>query len=187
MYTIDFETKAIKPGSSKSPEPVGLAVKKNDLPGKYLSWGHINLDGSLQSSNNCTRKDAHDVLSEIWRSRKPIIMHNAKFDLRVCMEWFKLPYPIPYIVQDTMFLAFLSDPREQSLALKTLADKYLSMPPEEQDDLKAWILANVKGSTETNWGSYICYGPVRLNEKYAIGDVDRTYALYKYFKSKIQE
>lgn len=186
MFIIDFETEKIIPGSAKTPKPVGLAIKHNGKRSEYLSWGHLTLDNKWSKENQFkTINPAWITLEEIWKSGEDILGHNMKFDVRVAMEWFDLPYPEAHRIQDTLFLAFLNDPRERSLELKQLADKYLDMPPEEQDDLKEWILENVKEAKESDWGGYICYAPIKLVKKYAIGDVDRTYKLYKYFKKEM--
>lgn len=178
MYTIDFETAAIVNGSSSSPKPVGVAIKHNSGKSVYLAWGH-------PTQNNCTWLQGRHQLKEIWNSDEAVLCHHAKFDLRICMEWFSLPWPNE--VHDTMYQAFLHNPRDKSLSLKPLADKYLAMPPEEQAALKEWILENVKGARETNWGAYIAEAPGDLVGTYAVGDVDRTYGLYNYFKPYIDE
>lgn len=178
MYTIDFETKAIQDGSKSSPKPVGVAIKHNDEESKYVSWGH-------PSENNSTFSDARHQLQEIWNSDEEVLCHHIKFDLRICMEWFSLPWPEK--PHDTMYQAFLHNPRDASLGLKQLAKKYLNMAPEEQDELKEWIIENVTGARPTNWGAYISDAPGDLAGKYAVGDVDRTYGLYNYFKPCIEE
>ena len=185
MYTIDFETEAIEQGSCKTPKPVGLAIKHNDKKGKYISWAHLNIDNSLQE-NTHSFSNAQDELNKIFSSDEDILCHNAKFDMRICVEWFKLEYPPAHKVHDTMILAFINDPREPTLKLKSLADKYLDMPPQEQQDLKEWIIHNVSAATDSTWGAYICYGPIKMSSPYAIGDVDRTYKLFKFLQKNIK-
>ena len=178
MYTIDFETDKIVNGSKLSPKPVGLSVKCGNEPSKYYAWGH-------PIENNCTYDDAQSILTVICQSDKKILGHNLKFDLRVAMEYFDLPPIDPSRLIDTMIMAYLLDARESSLSLKPLTEKYCNMPPEEQDELHAWIIRNVPGATKSNAGGYICMAPGRLVGKYAESDTDRTYALYQKFKDKI--
>jgi DNA polymerase-1 len=171
MYTIDFETKKIVNGSNKSPRPVGVSIKHNGEPSKYWSWCHpIN--------NNCTKEQAGAALAIAYSSGEKILCHNAKFDLRICLEWFNLPVPEPELINDTMIMAYLIDAREPSLGLKDLAYKYCGIPPDDQLLLKHWILANVKGATESNFGEFISEAPGDIVGKYAESDTDMTYTLY---------
>lgn len=184
MYTIDFETEAIVQGSDRSPNPVGVAIKHNNQPSIYYSWGHI--EGISQSHTFLVSFNAvRTILRNIWATKQPLIFHNAKFDLRICKEYFDLDMYVN--VHDTMFMAYLLNPRELSLSLKPLAQKYLDMPPDEQTELKDWILTNVKQAKQNNWGAYIAKAPAHIVGKYAVGDTDRTYALYQYFKDRINE
>jgi len=176
MYTIDFETKKIVNGSPKSPKPVGVSIKKNRNKSKYFSWGH-------PTKNNCSYKLARDQLKQIWDSGEQILMQNAKFDLRVAMEWMRLPYPHGR-VEDSMFWTYLNDPREDTLSLKPVSDKYLDMPPEEQEELHEWILTNVPEATPSTCGAYISEAPGDLVGTYAKGDTDRTYGLWKMWTKK---
>lgn len=179
MYTIDFETEAIDFGSGKSPTPVGVAVKHLDRPSQYHAWGH-------PTENNSTFEKGRKILTDIWNSDEPLLFHNAKFDVSVAMDHFSLPYPVGR-VHDTMFLAYLNNARERTLALKPLSEKYLGIPPDEQDEVKDWILAHVPKATKKTYGAFICEAPGELVGRYAVGDVDRTYALYCYFMGIIEE
>jgi len=174
MITLDFETKQIVNGSQLSPIPVSVSLKTDDQLAQFISWGH-------PSKNNSSYQQAKDILEQIWHSTHAIIMHNAKFDMRVAMEHFGLPYLPVERVHDTMIMAYLHDPREKSFALKYLADKYLNMPPDEQQELKRYILLNVKSATEKTWGAHISEAPGNIVEAYADGDTTRTYKLYQYF------
>ena len=52
------------------------------------------------------------------------------------------------------------------------------MPPEEQEELKEWILRNVPEAKGSDWGAYICRAPGGLVGRYADGDVIRTNGLF---------
>jgi len=177
LACIDFETEAIESGSDKSPVPVGVAVKYDDMAGWYYAWNH-------PTNNNSSFNSAKKVLTSIWENCSEILCHNSKFDIRVAMEHFGLEYPHGK-VHDTLFLAYLHDPREKSLRLKDLADKYLNMPPDEQEELRDWLVANVKKATAKNFGAHISLAPGDLVGRYAVGDVDRSYKLYQYFKKEL--
>lgn len=141
------------------------------MPSKYWAWGHL-------TNNNCTKEQAGAILALVHSSGEPVLCHNVKFDLRICLEWFNLPIPRPKLINDTMIMAYLIDAREVSLGLKNLAYKYCGMPPDDQRALKDWIVANVKGATEKNFGEFISEAPGDLVGRYAESDTDMTYALY---------
>jgi DNA polymerase I-like protein with 3'-5' exonuclease and polymerase domains len=61
------------------------------------------------------------------------------------------------------------------------------MKPEEQDAVKAWVLANVPEAKGSDWGAYISRAPGKLVGEYAIGDTDRTRALFDYLYPKVLE
>jgi len=176
IFTIDFETEAIVKGSDSTPTPVGVSIKHGDAPSEYLCWRH-------PTNNNSTFEKASKILHDI--NRCPLLFHNAKFDVRIMMEHFNIR-DIP-VIHDTMLMAYIIDPRESSLCLKQLADKYLDMPPDEQTELKEWIVANVRKATEKTWGEYISHSPGDLAGKYAEGDTDRTYLLCQKFLPIIKE
>lgn len=178
MYTIDFETKKAINGSSMSPEPVGVSIKCHNQPSKYYAWGH-------PTNNNTTYAYVLSLLETLWHNTDgQILCHNAKFDLRICLEWFGLPIPEPERIHDTMIMAYLLDAREVSLGLKDLAYKYCGMPPDAQTDLKNWLVFNTE-ATESNFGEYISEAPGDLVGKYAESDTDMTYALFHTLASQV--
>src|SRR5574343_501208 len=83
-----------------------------------------------------------------------------------------------------MIMAYLLNPREPQLSLKPLTTKYCGMPPEEQDELHAWIIKNVPGS-KSEPGAFIHLAPGKLVGRYAESDTDRTFILYNVFKNRI--
>ena len=168
IYTLDFETQAVKSGSDIAPYPVGVSIKLNNDPSHYYAWGH-------PTNNNCSYQEGMDALTKVYDSGYPIICHNAKFDLRVARDYFNLSIPEPSRIHDTMIMAYLIDAREVSLGLKQLAQKYCGMAPDAQDDLHDWIVANVD---KKNPGSNICMAPGDLVGRYAESDTDMTYALF---------
>ncbi len=174
MYILDFETHPIVNGGNKSPIPVGLAIKYDDEPSEYIAWGH-------PTGNTHTRTDAIMALQKVYNSGEKVLFHNAKFDIRVAHEHMCMPILDGSRILDTMIAMYLLDPRESTLSLKTLTDKYCSMPPEEQKDLNAWLKAHGLKQSE------IWRAPVELVGKYARSDVDRTYALYKYVISVVNK
>lgn len=179
IIAVDFETKPIMDRPEYPPEPVGVALKHNGR-WKYLAWGH-------PTQNNCTKAEAKKILREVFTKHIPLF-HNSAFDISVARHHMGLPFP-KHGYHDTLFLAYLNDPREPNLSLKPLADKYLDMPPDEQAELKEWILANTdcKDTKKDPWGAHIWEAPGKLVGKYAIGDVLRTERLFKTFYPSIKE
>lgn len=175
---VDFETDAIEDRPKYPPRPVGVALLEKNGDKSYLAWGH-------PTENNCTRQQARDKLKSLWS--RPLLFHNAAFDIEVAMEHLGLPMPEYW--DDTLILAYLSDPRAPSLSLKPMAASILKMPPDEQTKLRDWIVANVPEARKrkTKWGAYISRAPGRLVGRYAVGDVVRTARLFRHFYKDVFE
>lgn len=180
MLTFDFETEGIEGNPiANPPKPAGVALKWDDRPSQYLAWGH-------PTGNNCTLEHARLRLLEDLPLYSGALAHNAPFDLAVLREYFDFEFPDPLQVHDTQYLVFLHDPYAFSFGLKPSAERILGLPPDEQDELKDWILANVKEATAKTWGAYICKAPGDLVGRYACGDTDRTYALFQKLMPEIE-
>jgi DNA polymerase I-like protein with 3'-5' exonuclease and polymerase domains len=186
--TIDFETEAIVGNPLVNPpKPVGCAVW---VPGEepvYYSWG------SLHGDNNITWAQFHAYLERIRDSGMPLLFHNAGFDISVWNASFCNARVLQHsnqwiLIHDTMYLIFLADPYSNNFSLKPSADRFLGMPPSEQDALTDWIVANVpECGSRKEAGAYICRAPVSLVSPYAIGDVVRTRKLFDYLYAQIEE
>ena len=192
VITIDFETKPIEDRPSYPPEPVGVAIKYDNEPGKYMAWGHA------AGENNATQDEARSELAQAMGSGADLLFHDAYFDLSVIHEFFGMELPHWRRVHDTAILAFLRDPHARSHGLKELAEQHLNWPPAERDAIGDWawehrvrikeefgIKATRSRSKRDNqlhitkvW-QYYWIAPGGLAGKYAIGDVDRTYGLFK--------
>lgn len=176
MPTVDFETKGIEARPKYPPEPVGVSIM---LPGKkpnYLAWGH-------PTGNNSTKAEAIRFLKTLWKPGQNILFFNGKFDVDVAETHLGLPRLPAENIHDAMFMMFLRDPHSRQLDLKGLAERFLGEAPEERDELKEWILANVrvngKKPKPSEWGAYISLAPAGLAGRYANGDVTRTWKLFK--------
>lgn len=171
MIGLDIETKAIEDGAPLLPEPVGCSIYNNGRS-EYWSWGH-------PTENNCTKEDFKAVLEELWTEE--FVTHNGLvFDVPVLEHWFDLPPRDPLLTHDTLFLAYLHNPHAPQLGLKPLSEDLLGMPPEEQQALYDWIMANTDCKSLKNAGAYIGHTPGEMCGRYAAGDTDRTVALYDY-------
>lgn len=194
VHTVDFETKKIESRPEYPPEPVGVSIRlAGERKARYYAWGH-------PTNNNCTKAEAARVLKTVWKSGVPLLFHNGKFDVDVAETHFGLsPLPWP-AVHDTMFLAFLHNPHAIKIDLKSLAEEILDEPPTERDELHEWILSHVFTAFKGGEGSvvvaekkpegffkippslaggFISYAPGDLAGRYADGDVNRTFGLFK--------
>lgn len=175
LIALDFETEAIDNRPNYPPKPVGLAVLPDGALGHYFAWGH-------PIENNCLFEQARDHLeSLLLQDKYEFVFHNAPFDCSIIEERLGLKVPWDR-VHDTMVLAFLNDPFGE-LSLKPLAEKLLGEPPTEQEAVRDWLIRHgVCRSNDKQWGAHISRAPGNLVGTYAIGDVERTLKLYKYYK-----
>lgn len=177
--TIDFETEAINGNPIlHPPRPVGVAIWSSETEPAYYSWGH-------PSGNNCSAEWARTHLSSILSGRNPLLFHNAGFDVSVLNSFLGTDWLDWKRIHDTMYLLFLADPYASTLSLKPSADRYLGMEASEQNELHAWILQNIAGSTPKSAGAYISRAPGDIVARYAIGDVIRTRKLFDLLHAKI--
>ena len=179
--TIDFETMGIEGRPKYPPTPVGVSIKYPGKKAKYFSFGH-------PTGNNCSFGEAKSELAKAWAHKDGILCQNAKFDVDVAECHFNFE-PLPWDkVHDTLFLLFLDDPHQIELGLKPSAERLLGLPPEEQDAVVEWLIANqpvpgvrISRSKQSDhyFGRYIALAPGDLVGKYANGDVDRTEAIFQ--------
>lgn len=177
---VDFETFAINGNPTvRPPKAVGVALKNPGYKSRYLCWGH-------PTGNNCDGpEEAKNIIGAAIDQGRPLLFHNAKFDLAVMEDSLDLTVPDPYKVHDTMYSIFLNDPYASNLSLKPSAERILGMAPEEQADLRAWIISHVQGAHAGNFGAFIAQAPADIVAPYARGDVDRTWALHKHLIDKV--
>lgn len=185
--TVDFETDGIVGNPIVNPPlPCGVAVWVPGQEPTYLAWGH-------PTENNCSFATAHEYIEKLAKSRHPLLFHNAPFDTTVWETYFcnaRFPWHLKEqwrIFHDTMYLLFLDNPYSSNFSLKPNAEKYLNLPPVEQDELKRWILRNVPEATAKTFGAYISRAPGDLVGEYAVGDVIRTRELFNLLHPKICE
>lgn len=188
VILADFETHGIEARPNYPPKPVSLALK---WPGtreyELMAWGHG--DGTKAFDNNVTEDYARGRLKAAMASKYPIVWQNESFDLDVAEIHWALPMPDWRKRHDTMYALFLDDPHAPSLALKESAQRLLGIPPEEQDKLKEWILANVPEAKKkpSTWGAYIWRAPYRIVRPYHKGDLTRTGRIFDLLYPRIVE
>jgi DNA polymerase I-like protein with 3'-5' exonuclease and polymerase domains len=175
IITLDYETEGIEGNPIfNPPRPVGVAIKVNDQPAEYLGWGH-------PTNNNCTEAVAKQRLGNIFASDAEILCHNAPFDMSIAAKYHGFKMRKAERIHDTMYPIFFTDPYAMSLSLKPSAERILGLPPDEQNEVRDWLLANYRPAVlkPSEWGAHICQAPGDIVGRYAIGDVDRTYAIFQ--------
>lgn len=172
-WVIDFETEAIERRPVYPPTPVGVSIIPPGKKPTYYAWGH-------PTENNCDKDTAIKKLEEAYASNQPLLFHHAKFDCEVAEKHMGLAVPDYTRIHDTMYLLFLVDPHAPDLKLKPSAERILGMPPEEQEEVRDWLVANkiVKKGVK-DWGKFIAKAPGNLVGKYANGDTFRTLKLFQ--------
>ena len=186
---IDFETLGIEARPYYPPVPVGVSIKYPGKKARYYAFGH-------PTNNNCQWSEAREAVRQAYEHKDGVLFQNGKFDVDVADVHMGLPVPHWSKIHDTLFLIFLDDPNQTELGLKPAAERLLDMPPDEQDAVADWLLANqpipgVKISKSKNsdhyFGKYIAYAPGDLVGKYADGDVIRTEMIFYKLRPSIHE
>lgn len=195
VVTVDFETDPIEERPNYPPEPVGVAIRSKGHS-SYHAWGH-------PFGNNCRKEQAVSYLRALVEDESvQILFHNAAFDAAVMWERLGLPLLPWRRMHDTMFLLFLHDPHSSSLGLKSASEALLGWPAEEEQELSDWIwehraalndLVGEKGRKKisrragkvVHAGAWYSLLPGELVGRYAVGDVDRTEALFRYLYPRI--
>lgn len=182
--TIDFETESIQGRPDYPPEPVGVAIMWPGQAPRYYAWGH-------PTGNNCSIWDAQREVEMAYANPGGVLFQNARFDLDVAEVHLGIKPPSWDMVHDTQLLLFLDDPHARTYSLKPAAEKYLGMPPTEQDAVADWLIANYRPNnkklTKKQTGAYISKAPGELVGEYAIGDVVRTQKLFALLQPKIEK
>lgn len=169
----DFETDGIDAFPNYPPMPRGLSIAIEGQEPRYYAWGH-------SVENNCTEDEAKAALAIHWNNPDvELIAQNLAFDLAVAVKHWGFELFPACTFQDTMVMAFLIDPHAKTYSLKPSAERYLGLPPEEQDAVHDWLVANgICRNRQKDWGAYICKAPGGLVGEYANGDTLRTLRLY---------
>lgn len=172
MITLDIESEPFVDGAPALPVPVGCSIRWENGKSHYFSWGH-------PTNNNCTREEFTDVLRNIWH--ETLVTHNGCiFDVLDLGHHFDMPERDPLATEDTLLLAYLHNPHARSLKLKDLAADWLGMPPEEQQAMYDWIMANTDCRSRKDAGAWISKVPGDMAGTYAVGDTDRTFELFQF-------
>ena len=172
IATVDFETEAIVGNPLVQPPS---CLRSAEWPSAGVA---IWLPGEDPWYAPCDDKEVQAYLAHLWADYE-IVFHNAPFDLSVAQKWLGLEWPPWERIHDTQYLVFHYNPYG-NLALKPAAEEILGWEPEERDELHDWIMANVPEATKKTAGAFTSKAPWEFVERYAIGDVERTWALFDF-------
>ena len=165
VYTLDFETYYSQDYSlskmtteeyvrDRQFEIIGLAIKKNDKPTKY-----VNDPGLIKR-----------LLSHVDFSTSAILCHNTMFDGAI-LSWHYNIKPKAWL--DTMCMARALHGVETSASLKAVAERY-------GVGIKGSEVHNAKGKRRADF----TVGEAERYGEYAKNDVDLTYKLFKIMGAK---
>jgi len=177
---LDFETEPIEDiPDGRYPRPVGMAYAVDDGTPVYLAWGH-------PTGNNCKPGNETMRLLTLRHHASMVVCHNIGFDVSVVAQ--HMGVGLAYLVwHDTQVMAFHNDPHAFQLGLKPLAEKYLDMPPDEQDDVRAWLREHkIIRSNQKEIGAFLHLAPGDLVGRYAVGDIVRTRGLFKLWRGRYE-
>lgn len=190
VNVIDFESFKIESRPKYPPKPTSVSIQLiGERKPKFYSWDH-------PEGNNCDESLPRQIITDLVRkTNQPMLFHNASFDTDIMQTHWGVGAIDWRRIHDTMFMLFLHDPHSRSLSLKPMSEKLLDMPPDEQDAVKDWVLANkvwLEGETgerpkPSTAGAFIAYTPASIVGPYANGDVQRTHKLFKFLYPLIHE
>lgn len=179
---IDFETGSIESRPAYPPIPVGFSIlNPGERKSAYYGWGH-------PIGNNTTKATATRVLKDAFKSKSPLLFHNAKFDLDVAETHLGMPRVDWRRVHDTMLLLFLQNPHARTLSLKPASEALLGMKPVEQEAVRDWLVEHkIVRANDKSWGAHISKAPGGLVGTYADGDTQRTKKLFDFLMPEISK
>ena len=104
---LDSETTSLAP---RNGHILGLSISYKELEGRYIV-------GEVLDAEVCT------LLQQIIETR-PVVLHNAKFDMKFFSYHLGLDFSRALCVHDTMIQHYLLDERQGTHGLKSLTMKY---------------------------------------------------------------
>ncbi len=148
-------------------ETTGFNFWQHDVFG--MSW----CSQRNKSEYELVEKVDHAKMIKIFKSDRPIVFHNAKFDLHMLR---KLGYPIPKNLHDTMIMSAIYNENSKH-TLENLSHKYIGVE-KWKDEIKKYVKDNNCSYKEV---------PYKLMTKYAKRDANNTYLLSQFLYEKLQQ
>ena len=166
VISIDTETTGLDPISDSI---VGLCIYTPNHKAAYVPINHVSYVTGVKVDNQLTEKQVANQFDMLLKYRPDIIMHNAKFDIRVIRN--QLGVKDIFCTWDTYLASKLLNENEESHGLKQLHKKYVLNGKGDAFSFDALF----KGVTFDKI-------PINVGYLYAAHDAIITYELYEYQK-----
>lgn len=169
ICAIDTETTGLNPLTI---DIVGVCLYTPGMKAAYIPINHKSYITGARTSNQLTEKEVAEQLQRFNTTpRCKWIMHNAKYDIRVCRHTLGIDLSCYW---DTMLAGYCIDENEAH-GLKPLHLKYCNSKDTESltfDKLFSGIVFDMV--------------PISVAYLYAAGDAIKTYELYEYQKKVLE-
>ena len=166
IISIDTETTGLDPLVDKI---VGLCLYTPNSPAAYVPINHTSYVTGARVSGQLTENQVSVELKKYLTDKPKIIMHNAKFDIRVIRNQLKVPEI--YCDWDCLLAARLLNENEPTNKLKKLHQKYVLNDSEDEFTFDEFF----KGVSFDKV-------PISTGYLYAAHDAEITYELYEFQK-----
>lgn len=165
VCALDTETTGLNPLSI---DIVGVCLYTPGQKGAYIPINHESYITGVRLPNQLTEQQVANELQILINNNVKIIMHNAKYDIRVCRHTLGLDFICHW---DTQLAGNCIDENE-SHKLKDMHLKYC-----DSTDTESLTFDTLFG------GIVFSKVPINIAYLYAAGDAVKTYELYEYQKS----
>lgn len=156
----------------RAPKPVGMAIQWGRRKPAYYHWGH------KADTANCDEHWAGCLLMQAISESDTLICFNIGFDTEVVRQHMGIDLST-IAWHDVQVMAFHENPHALQLGLKPIARDVLDMPPDEMDDVRAWLREHkLIRSNQKEIGAFLHLAPGDVVAPYAIGDIVRTRRLF---------
>lgn len=130
LLTLDTETKSLD--SLKARNIVGLSLHLAGDEAFYVPLQHVDGPNLMREA---WAQDLNVLLGERAKAKRPVLFHNAKFDLHV-LQSNGVVIPEDLIIEDSMVLSYVFDPGDRH-GMDALAQKYLDYSPQPFSEVLA--------------------------------------------------
>lgn len=165
ICAFDTETTGLNP---LLVDLVGICLYTPGQKAAYIPVNHKSYITGVKSKDQLDKNIIIDFFRRLLKRKIKWVMHNAKYDIRVCRHCLGIDIPCYW---DTMLAAYCID-EEESHRLKDLHLKYC----DSKDTESLTFDSLFKGITFDNI-------PISTAYLYAAGDAIKTYELYNYQKT----
>jgi len=188
---IDTETFGLYPWQGDSPFAISLC----DSKGTTAYWESNNIDPFLRTCEYDT--EIFEYVRNIMSNPAcTVVMHNAKFDCRM-LELY-LGIKLKAKLHETAIMARIAVSNELNVGLKPLSKKYLSIPDDDEKELKKEVMTcrrqakklgyNIGEKVEQDyWLPKYLDKDNTICETYATVDAERTILLYYFYDEILRD